>query len=109
MNVDELDKVLPFKKDAPKNHYSEVKHIPSIQNSSTGDRHSPDILGQLVGTKEKNMVVHEKKHSKTFLKDIAAAKNTIKEAEDNMKKMDSEVKDFHKHMALSMSKLMQTF
>lgn len=30
MNVDELDKVLPFKKDAPKNHYQDVKHIPSI-------------------------------------------------------------------------------
>lgn len=56
------------------------------------------------------MVVKEKKqHSKKFLNDIANAKNTIKEAEDNMKKMDSEVKDFHKHMALSMSKLMQTF
>lgn len=88
MNVDELDKTLPFKKDAPKNQHQDVKHIPSTKNSSTGERHSPDILGQLVGTKEKNMVVKEKKHSKKFLKDIAAAKKTIKEAEDNMKKMD---------------------
>jgi hypothetical protein len=55
------------------------------------------------------MIVNEKQHSKKFLKDIAAAKGTIKEAEDNMKKMDMEVKEFHKHMALSMSKLMQTF
>ena len=109
MNVDELDKVLPFKKDAPKNTHSDVKHIPSIQNSSTGDRHSPDILGQLVATKEKGMNIKEKKHSKKFLKDIAKAKETIKEAEDNMKNMDQEVKEFHKHMALSMSKLMQTF
>jgi hypothetical protein len=46
-----LDQVLPFKKDNAKNKYANVKHIPSIQNSSTGSRHSPDILGQLVGTK----------------------------------------------------------
>lgn len=59
-----------------------------------------------MATKEKGMVIKEKTHSKKFLKDIAKAKDTIKEAEDNMKKMDSEVKEFHKHMALSMSKLM---
>jgi predicted nucleic acid-binding Zn-ribbon protein len=62
-----------------------------------------------VGTKQQNMEVSKKKHSKQYLKKIDAAKKTIKEAEDNMKKMDSEVKDFHNHMQSSMQKLMATF
>lgn len=54
-------------------------------------------------------VSKKKQHSKQFFKKIEAAKKTIKEAEDNMKKMDSEVKDFHNHMQSSMQKLMATF
>lgn len=55
------------------------------------------------------MEIQKKKHSKQYFKKIEAAKKTIKEAEDNMKKMDSEVKDFHNHMQSSMQKLMATF
>lgn len=43
-----------------------------------------------------------KKHSKKYYADIDKAKNQIKLAEQGMKKMDSEVKDFHNHMANSM-------
>ena len=65
-NADKVDQNLPFKKVIEQSQAAaEVKHIPSVQDSSTGSRHSPDILGMLVGTKEKNMNV-KKKHSKKY-------------------------------------------
>jgi|APSaa5957512535_1039671.scaffolds.fasta_scaffold215418_1 hypothetical protein len=48
------------------------------------------------------MVVEKKKHSKKYFQRVESAKKTIKEAEESMKKMDSEVKDFHNHMQTSM-------
>jgi Asp/Glu/hydantoin racemase len=93
-----------------------VKNVPSIQDSSTGARHSPDILGSYLATKSQGMNVLDKKHSKKkkkhtqkYYKDIEKARNQIKTAEDSMKKMDGEVKEFHNHMAHSMSGLMQAF
>jgi len=50
-----------------------------------------------------------KKHSKAYYKNIEAAKLQIKNAEEDMKKMDMEVKEFHSHMANSMAKLMKSF
>lgn len=55
------------------------------------------------------MTVKKKKHTKKYYEDIQKAKNQIKVAEQGMKKMDSEVKDFHNHMANSMSGLMKAF
>lgn len=51
----------------------------------------------------------KKKHSKKYQENIDKAKKRIKTAEEGMKKMDKEVKDFHNHMATSMAQLMQTF
>ena len=51
----------------------------------------------------------KKKHTKKYYEDIQNAKNQIKVAEQGMKSMDSEVKEFHNHMAESMSGLMKAF
>lgn len=48
----------------------------------------------------------KKKHTKKYYEDIDKARNQIKTAETSMKKMDEEVKEFHNHMATSMSGLM---
>ena len=82
-----------------------------MQDSSTGTRHSPDILGNLVATKEQNMETSKqhKHHSKNFKENVEKAKKQIKEAEEGMKKMDDEVKDFHSRMTNSMAQLMKTF
>ncbi len=65
-------------------------------DSSTGIRHSQDILGNLLATKEEGMNLSErgkkKKHSAKYYKDIEKAKNQIKNAESSMKQMDTEVK-----------------
>jgi hypothetical protein len=50
-----------------------------------------------------------KKHSKSYYKNIESAKLQIKTAEEDMKKMETEVKEFHSHMANSMAKLMKSF
>lgn len=55
------------------------------------------------------MTVKKKKHSKKYYQDIEKAKKQIKVAEQGMKKMDNEVKEFHNHMANSMSGLMKAF
>lgn len=79
-NAAELEPLLPFKETAPKNHHADVKHIPSIQDSSTGARHSPDILGNFLATKSQNMNVIEKKkskkkkHTKKYYEDIDKAR-----------------------------------
>jgi hypothetical protein len=60
-----------------------VKNVPSIQDSSTGARHSPDILGSFLATKSQGMNVLDKhktkkqkvKHSKKYYKDIEKARN----------------------------------
>lgn len=57
--------------------------MPSIQDSSTGARHSPDILGSFLATKSQGMNVLDKhkskkqkvKHSKKYYKDIEKARN----------------------------------
>lgn len=109
-NEDELKKQLPFKKDEPEKQHSNVGNIPSVQDSSTGSRHSPDIMGNLVATKSQiSMKGKKKKHSKKYYADIEKAKSQIKQAETGMQNMDKEVKQFHNHMALSMSTLMKTF
>lgn len=54
--------MLPFKKDAPINQHSDVQNIPSIQDSSTGERHSPEILGNLLATKSQGMNLSKNKH-----------------------------------------------
>jgi len=67
-------------------------------------------MGNLVGLKSQNMQTgQKKKHSKAYYKNIDTAKLQIKNAEEDMKKMDQEVKEFHSHMANSMSKLMKSF
>jgi 1,4-alpha-glucan branching enzyme len=88
-----------------------VKNIPSVQDSSTGARHSPAILGNFLATKAEGMTVKskKKKHTKKYYEDIQKAKDQIKVAEQGMKQMDQEVKDFHNHMANSMSGLMKAF
>lgn len=106
--------MLPFKKDSPTNHHKDVGNIPSVQDSSTGVRHTllDQQQGQLLGTKEKNMNLKKKKiknHSKKYYEDIDHAKLQIKNAEKDMKKMDTEVKEFHNHMANSMQLLMKAF
>jgi hypothetical protein len=50
-NAAALEPLLPFKQKEPKKNHEDVKHIPSIQDSSTGARHSPDILGSFLATK----------------------------------------------------------
>ena len=89
-------------------NHSQVQHIPSVKDSSTGTRHSPEILGNLVQSKAQGMTV-KKKHSEKYTKNMEAAKRQIKQAEDEMKKIDQEVKEFHTHMSNSMAKLMKTF
>jgi hypothetical protein len=109
-NIDEIEPLLPFKKDTPTIHHDDVKNIPSVQDSSTGARHSSIILGNFLATKSQGMnLKHDKKHSKKYFEDIKKAKNQIKVAEQGMKLMDTEVKDFHNHMANSMSGLMKAF
>jgi len=49
------------------------------------------------------------KHSASFLNEIESAKLQIKNAEESMKKMDQEVKDFHNHMSSQMQTLMGSF
>ena len=111
-NLDEIQHQLPFKKDTPTIHHDDVKNIPSVQDSSTGARHSPNILGNFLATKQEGMTIKKKgkkKHTKKYYEDIQNAKNQIKVAEQGMKSMDSEVKEFHNHMAESMSGLMKAF
>jgi hypothetical protein len=56
------------------------------------------------------MSTHQKKqHSAKYHENVEDAKAQIKSAEEGMKKMDQEVKEFHTHMSNSMSKLMKTF
>lgn len=110
-NVDEVDKTLPFKKDQQESNHKNVGHIPSVQDSSTGSRHSSEIMGNLVATKAQNMEVQSshskvKAHSKKYRQNIQSAKNKMKEAEESMKKMDQEVKDFHAHMQAEVAQLM---
>ena len=56
-NAAEVDQMLPFKKDVPSPDHSDVGNIPSVQDSSTGIRHTPEILGNLLGTKAEGMNV----------------------------------------------------
>ena len=64
-NQDEIDLMLPFKKDTPTIHHDDVKNIPSVQNSGTGERHSPEILGNFLATKAEGMTIKsKKKHTK---------------------------------------------
>lgn len=48
--IDDTNAEMPFKKDESTNEHQVVGHIPSVQDSSTGQRHSMDLLGNLVGT-----------------------------------------------------------
>jgi hypothetical protein len=108
--MDEIEPLLPFKKDTPTIHHDDVKNIPSVQDSSTGARHSQNVLGNFLAINSQGMTLkHEKKHTKKYYEDIQKAKNQIKVAEKGMKQMDTEVKDFHNHMANSMSGLMKAF
>jgi hypothetical protein len=54
-----------------------VKNIPSVQDSSTGARHSPNILGNFLATNQEGMNVKKgkKKHTKKYYEDIQNAKN----------------------------------
>ena len=65
---------MPFKTDTPKDQHQNVGNVPSVQDSSTGIRHSSDILGNLLATKEEgmNLMTHDKKkkHSAKYYKDI---------------------------------------
>ena len=108
-NEQELDTILPFKKDTSTNSHQDVGNIPSVQDSSTGIRHSPDILGTLLATKSQLNLNNGKKHSKKYQEDIEHAKKQIMAAEEGMKSMDAEVKEFHNHMASSMQNLMKAF
>ena len=48
-------------------------------------------------------------HSQKYYEDIDSARRQIQNAEENMKRMDAEEREFHAHMAKSMRELMQTF
>jgi hypothetical protein len=48
---------MPFKKDQPKDAHLNVQHIPSVQDSSTGTRHSGEILGSFLATGQQNMMI----------------------------------------------------
>jgi multidrug resistance efflux pump len=49
-----------------------------------------------------------KSHSKKYRQNLQTAKSKIKEAEESMKKMDQEVKEFHSHMQAEVAQLMLT-
>ena len=77
-----------------------MQHIPSVQDSSTGTRHSSVVLGNFVATKAQNMNVMEsssKSYSKLNSK-IESAKSQMKQAQEGMKKMELEIKDFESRM-----------
>lgn len=97
--VNDEAQVDAFNKDS-ENH-KDVGNIPSVQDSSTGARHDQQSTS-LVGVEQKNMNKKGKKHSKKYYSEVAKAKQQIKLAEQGMKKMDAEVKDFHNRMANSM-------
>lgn len=48
---------MPFTKDEKVDPHKDVEHIPSVQDSSTGNRHSPKLQGTYLATKAQNMVV----------------------------------------------------
>lgn len=59
-NPAQLDQILPFKKDEANTEQQEsVGNIPSVKDSSTGERHSSDLLGNLVATKAQGMEAAE--------------------------------------------------
>ena len=66
-NPAELDKILPFKKDEAQASHENVGNIPSIQDSSTGERHNNELSGNLVATKSQGMELEENNLKKTIL------------------------------------------
>lgn len=44
-----------------------MENVPSIQDSSTGERHGSDILGNLVATKSQGMEIEENNLKKNIL------------------------------------------
>jgi hypothetical protein len=85
-NVEQIAQAMPFKKDQPVNAHKDVQHIPSVQDSSTGSRHNPNVQGSFLATGQQNMVVQKKK-SKTKHDQIEQAERKILEAEENIKKI----------------------
>jgi len=69
---------LPFKKDEAQASHEDVAHIPSIQDSSTGERHSSDLLGNLVATKSQGMEVAEEQMN--LKKQVLSKSKTISQA-----------------------------
>jgi len=49
-NVEQIAKAMPFKKDQGVNAHQDVQHIPSVQDSSTGTRHSAKLQGSFLAT-----------------------------------------------------------
>ena len=49
------------------------------------------------------------RHSSKYSEDIDSARHQIQNAEENMKRMDAEEREFHAHMAQAMRELMATF
>lgn len=88
---------MPFKKDQPKDAHLNVQHIPSVQDSSTGTRHSGEILGSFLATGQQNMMIAksgQKAHGKAYHNQIEVAEKQILEAEENMKKVTQDVSSF---------------
>lgn len=99
---------MPFKKDEPVNAHKDVQHIPSVQDSSTGSRHNPNVQGSFLATGQQNMVVLKKKQ-KARHDQIEQAERKILEAEENMKKITQEVSSFQNKISAQLSQMMTSF
>jgi hypothetical protein len=73
-----LDKILPFKKDEALAAHDNVENVPSIQDSSTGERHSSDLLGNLLATKSQGMEVSEEEAN--FKKNVLSKTKLLSES-----------------------------
>lgn len=106
---------MPFKKDESTNEHQVVSHIPSVQDSSTGQRHSMDLLGNLVGTHQQGMDVADSKlialETKTpkISKSVAAAEGQLKQAQDMFKTMQEEQVRFQQKQAEEMGAIQALF
>jgi len=75
-NVEQIAKAMPFGKQQASNAHGDVQYIPSVQDSSTGTRHSATINGSFLQSSQQNMNLQKKKtHSKVYRDEIDRAEN----------------------------------
>lgn len=111
-NQEEIAQAMPFKKDQPKDAHVNVQHIPSVQDSSTGTRHTGEVLGTFLATGQQNMMVAKstkKAHGKAYHDQLEIAEKQILEAEGDMKKVTQDVTQFQTKINLSLAQMMQKF